>query len=105
MHTTPKVAKSSSRGSAPGERRGGRQKGVPNKITADIKALAQNYSADAMKELGRLAVYAESEAARVAAIKELFDRGYGKSTQLVGSDPDNPLPAGFNVTLVKADQA
>lgn len=26
------------RGSAPGERRGGRQKGTPNRITADIKA-------------------------------------------------------------------
>lgn len=26
------------KGSAPGERRGGRQKGVPNKITADLRA-------------------------------------------------------------------
>jgi hypothetical protein len=45
-----------------------------------------------MVELARLAVEAESEAARVAAIKELFDRGYGKARQLIGSDPDNPLP-------------
>lgn len=28
---------SSNRGSKPGERRGGRQKGVPNKVTADVR--------------------------------------------------------------------
>ena len=32
------VAKTSNRGSAPGERRGGRQKGTPNKLTASVKA-------------------------------------------------------------------
>jgi hypothetical protein len=34
-----------------------------------------------VKELIRLATNAESEAVRVAAIKELFDRGYGRSVQ------------------------
>jgi hypothetical protein len=71
------------RGSKPGERRGGRQAGTPNKATADIKALAQVHGAKAVKELARLAVEAESESARVAAIKELLDRGYGKSAQKV----------------------
>jgi hypothetical protein len=28
------------RGSKPGERRGGRQKGTPNRVTAEVKALA-----------------------------------------------------------------
>ena len=32
-----KVAKSSNRGSKPGERRGGRQAGTPNKLTAALK--------------------------------------------------------------------
>lgn len=36
---TAKVARSSNRGSKPGERRGGRQKGTPNKITGDVKAM------------------------------------------------------------------
>lgn len=76
------------KGSAPGERRGGRKPGVPNKSTADVKALAQKYGPDAMKELHRLALKAESEAARVSAIKEIFDRAYGKSTQVVAGDAD-----------------
>lgn len=69
----------------------GRPKGVPNKATADIKALAQLHAKAAMTELARLSTSAESEAARVAAIKELFDRGFGKSKQpLVGGDGDDP---------------
>lgn len=82
-------------------RRPGRPKGAHNKITADIKALAQKYTAKAMAELGRLSLEAESETARVAAIKELFDRGYGKATQLLGSDPSNPLPTTMAVNLIR----
>jgi hypothetical protein len=48
----------------------GRRKGVPNKVTADVKALAGKYAPAAMADLGRLAIAAESEQARVAAIKE-----------------------------------
>lgn len=76
------------KGSAPGERRGGRAKGVLNKATADVKALAQQYGPDAMRELHRLALNAESEPARVSAIKEIFDRAYGKATQVVAGDAD-----------------
>ncbi len=69
----------------------GRPKGSLNKATADIKALAMEHAPAAMKELARLATEAESEAARVSAIKELFDRGFGKSKQpLVGGDEDDP---------------
>ena len=42
--------------------------------------LARKYTPEAVKELARLAVNARSEAIRVAAIRELFDRGYGKAT-------------------------
>jgi hypothetical protein len=66
----------------------GRPKGVPNKTTADVKALAQKHTDAAMSELARLAMNAEQEGTRVAAIKELLDRGYGKATQPVGQDPD-----------------
>jgi len=74
------------RGSKPGERRGGRQAGTPNKATADIKALAAKHAPEAMIELARLATQAESEQARVAAIKELFDRGFGKARQSIDAD-------------------
>lgn len=64
-----------------GKKRPGRPAGSLNKATADVRALAQQYTGEAIKELARLATQAESETARVAAIKELLDRGYGKSTQ------------------------
>lgn len=71
---------------AVGRKTGGRAKGTPNKATADIKALAMAHAPTAMRELARLATKAESEAARVAAIKELFDRGFGKAKQSVEVD-------------------
>lgn len=73
---------------AAGRKTGGRVKGVPNKATADIKALAALHAEAAMTELARLSVSAESEAARVAAIKELFDRGFGKAKQTMELDAD-----------------
>jgi hypothetical protein len=68
---------------ARGRKTGGRRAGTPNKATREIKDLARAHAPAAMKELGRLAVKAESEQARVSAIKELFDRGFGKSTQAI----------------------
>lgn len=62
---------------------GGRRAGTPNKATRELKDLAQRYAPAAMKELARLSVKAESEQARVSAIKELFDRASGKATQAV----------------------
>jgi len=69
------------RGAAPGERRGGRQKGTPNKATVEIKDAAREHGAAAITRLAHLMVKAESEAAQVAACKEILDRGYGKAPQ------------------------
>lgn len=65
---------------------GGSRLGRPNKATAEIRGLARQYGEAAMAELARLAVEAESEAARVAACREILDRGYGKAMQPVGGD-------------------
>ena len=74
---------------------GGSRKGVPNKSTAEIKAVAQQYGHKAIKKLAALAgliegeMTAQSEQAQVAACRELLDRGYGKSPQgltLTGED-------------------
>jgi len=43
---------------------GGRQKGRPNRATADIKALAHKHGPDAIAELARLAKHARSEMTR-----------------------------------------
>lgn len=76
---------------AAGAKTGGRQKGTPNKATADIKALARSYTTEAMSSLIGIVRNSDSDAAKVSAIKEIFDRGYGKSKQpLIGGDDDDP---------------
>jgi hypothetical protein len=61
---------------------------TPNKATADVKALAREHGPAAIQELARLAAEAMSEQARVAAIKELLDRGYGRAPQAVTGEAD-----------------
>lgn len=60
---------------------GGRQKGTLNHATAELKVLCQKHCPAAVLELARLSTGAESEQARVGAIRELLDRGYGKAPQ------------------------
>lgn len=64
-----------------GQKTGGRVPGSTNKATRAIKEIAQAYGPDAIEKLWTLACGAESEAARVTAIKEILDRGYGKPHQ------------------------
>ena len=69
----------------------GRVAGKPNKATSELKALAQTHTPAAMKELARIATNSESDAARVSAIKELFDRGYGRPAQaIIGGEDTDP---------------
>jgi hypothetical protein len=68
---------------------------VPNKATLEIKELARAYGPEAVAELARIAgltkgIPSDSEQTRVAAIKELLDRGYGKSTQPISGDENAP---------------
>jgi hypothetical protein len=92
------------RGSQPGERRGGRKLGVPNRATRDIKALAQEFSPKAIAGLAALAGLvegvppAQSEQARVAAMKELLDRGHGRPPQAIVGDQAG---VGIVVNLVR----
>ena len=55
-------------------------------MIAELRTLACAHAPDAIKELARLAVKAKSETARVAAIRELLDRGYGKAQQMVENE-------------------
>ena len=73
-------------GSNPGERRGGRQRGTPNKATAEVRELALEYGPAAVKELATLAGLmpdgvgkAQSEPARVSACNAIIERAYGKT--------------------------
>ena len=90
----------------------GRKLGSTNKATADIKALAQKHGPDAIAVLVDLAMQAAKvyrkdcphcgelvefeqerpEATRVAAVKELLDRGYGRAAQPhTGEGGEGPL--------------
>ncbi len=70
----------------------GRKKGSPNKSTAEIKAAARKHGAAAIDRLAHLMMNAESEAAQVAAAKEILDRAYGKAPQaLTGDDGEEPI--------------
>lgn len=83
------VKKKDGRGSKPGERRGGRKKGTPNKATAEIKEAARKHGRAVIAALAELVVtkdkngaYKFADEVRVKAGKELLDRGYGKATSI-----------------------
>lgn len=82
----------------------GRKAGTPNKATADIKALAQVYGSAAIKRLAEMSGLtpkegAKNEQTRLAAIRELLDRGYGKPAQAI-TGPDGGAFAS-EVTVVE----
>lgn len=81
---------------------GGRQKGVPNKVTADVRAAFRKTAEEVAPELKRIALKAENEATRVAAIKEIFDRAFGKASQPVDGDGEGG-PVRFEVAWLPVD--
>jgi len=76
---------------AKGRKTGGRQAGTPNKATADVKAVAGQYSTEAVEILIGIARASESDAARVSAVREILDRAHGKAPQAIIGDEDQPI--------------
>jgi hypothetical protein len=68
---------------------GGRPKEV-----GDIRELARAHTPMAIATLAEIAAGGRSEMARIAASDSLLDRGYGRPTQMLANDPENPFPAG-----------
>ena len=96
---TTKVVRSG-RGAKPGERRGGRVAGTPNKCTKTLKELAREYTPKALKTLAQIMETGESEAARVSAANAILDRGYGKpSTVLAGDEDGGAIKAVHEIIL------
>lgn len=58
---------------------GGRQKGTPNKTTAQVRQLAMTHADDAIGLIADLMANSENDAVRLQAAKELLDRCCGKS--------------------------
>lgn len=81
----------------------GRPKGVPNKVTREVREVAQKYTVKAINELAKMAGLiegkppAESEQVRKAALDSLLDRGCGKPAQAVtGEDGEGPVSIEFS---------
>lgn len=69
----------------------GRPKGSVNKLTADIRALAQEHGPEAIHRLVEIMQTSENDQASIAAAKELLDRAYGKSKQQVETEVTGSL--------------
>jgi hypothetical protein len=76
---------------------GGRPKSL-----GTLRALARTHAAEAIAELARLAVHAKSETARIAAIRELLDRAYGKPKQFLATDND-VVPEDLSAAEIRAE--
>lgn len=84
---------------------GGRQKGTPNKATADVKALYQKDAPEMQRELKRIALNSASDAARVSAIKEYNDRAYGRAPQAITGLDGDPIRAELIHRTMSAKEA
>lgn len=85
---------------AKGQKTGGRQKGSLNKATKDIKELARTLAPEATKRLQEL-VRSDNESVALGAVKEIYDRAYGKATQPIAGDDDLPaIRAALKVAFV-----
>ncbi len=66
---------------------GGRKKGVPNKATAEIKALAQKHGPEMIKGIYKL-TKSKDERIQLAAFQAMLERGYGRVAQAVTMTTD-----------------
>lgn len=79
---------------------GGRKAGTPNKATAEIKIAARELSPAATKRLKKL-LESENESVALGAIREVYDRAFGKATQPIAGDDDMPaIKAALKVAFV-----
>lgn len=80
------------RGSAPGERRGGRQKGTPNKKTQDLQALLEKIGVTPGELMGRIAKGEAIEALHVldreAGITDKKRKVYPTVDQMQSADKE-----------------
>lgn len=66
-----------------------RTKGALNKRTKEIRQVAMELTPKATQRLKKL-LDSENESVALGAVKEVYDRAYGKATQKIGADEDSP---------------
>jgi hypothetical protein len=99
--TGRKDGRSRNGGRRPGS---GRKKGSPNKVGKDLRALAQPHTAEALAVL--VAIMNDTKAppqARATAADRVLDRAWGKPSQAVVGDPENPVQLKTRIELIIVD--
>jgi hypothetical protein len=99
-----KVAKSSRSGALPGERRGGRKAGVPNRATRDARAAIAEF---VNGNTGRMQIWLdqvalESPERAFNMLRDLIEYHVPKlaRTEVTGADGANLVPQVVNITIV-----
>jgi hypothetical protein len=72
------------------------------RVIGELRDLARAHAPEAVRELARLAIHAKGETARIAAIGELLDRGFGKPAQFVAAD-NEPALNDLNLDELRAE--
>jgi Family of unknown function (DUF5681) len=73
------------------------------KAEHDVVAIAREKGPDAIRTLAEIMLNAKaSESARVSAANSLLERGFGKPTQPLSADPDNPLTLRYVIEMPPA---
>ena len=65
----------------PAKPRRAKKRPSESKAAAQIRKAAQRHGVKAVEMLWAIASHAESDNARIAALKEILDRGYGKESR------------------------
>ena len=92
------------RGSKPGERRGGRKKGTPNKATAGLKAAFQKHETALVKALLAL-TKSTDEQVRLRAIQLCLERGWGRPAQTVELPDQGASIVAIERIIIRAEPA
>ena len=82
----------------------GRKKGTPNRVGKDLRALAQAYTQEALETL--VAIMRDKSApqqARAMAADRVLDRAWGKPSQAIVGDPENPVRLAAAIEIVIVD--
>jgi hypothetical protein len=84
--------------------RSGNPGGRP-RVIGELRDLARQHAPEAIEELARLALKAKNESARIAAIKELLDRGYGRPLQSIEAAGKDGGPIEHREIISDVDRA
>lgn len=91
-----------------GARKGaGRKKGGKNMKTEEMQLIAKRHARAAIKRIRDIMENGEDDKVRLAAAREMLDRGFGKPTQGMthGGPNGGPIPFTFDMTGAANDKA